>query len=488
MKVHYINGKWIEGEGDPFYSKDPMTNEIIWEGKQATDHEVDHAVVAAKSGAKKWSTTPFEERITYIHHFQTQLEKRKKDLALCICKETGKPLWESHQEVAAMLGKIPISIKAYHERTGDKQFSQMLKLSHKPHGTIAIFGPYNFPGHLPNGHIIPALIAGNTIVYKSSEHTPTVSYEMIRCWERAKIPSGVINLVQGEATTGQHLATHPSIDGLLFTGSVQVGTLLHSQLAAHPEKILALEMGGNNPLVVNHVNDVEAAALITIQSAFATAGQRCSCARRLIVIKNKKYIDTLVKMIGNIHVGDFRENPEPYFGPLVHQDQKKKLLAAQEELIKLGGEPLILMKGIKEDTALLSPGLINMTGVKNVPDKEYFGPLLQLFQVSSFDEAIELANATQYGLSAGLLGSSRKEFDRFYNEVKAGVINWNQPTTGASSAMPFGGVKKSGNLRPSAYYAADYCAYPVASSIKNQMSMPDTLPQGIRWTKSTSTP
>ena len=487
MKVHYIDGAWIEGEGDPFYSKDPMTNEIIWEGKQANHHEVDQAVNAAKNASKKWSTTSLETRIHYINHFKTQLEKRKKELALCISKETGKPLWESHQEINAMLGKIPISIDAYHERSGEKEISNKLTLRHKPHGVIAIFGPYNFPAHLPNGHIIPALIAGNTIVYKSSEHTPTVSHEMMRCWQRSKIPNGVINLVQGEATTGQHLASNPSIDGLFFTGSAQVGTLLHSQFSAHPEKILALEMGGNNPLAVSHVDDIEAAALMTIQSAYITAGQRCSCARRLIVIKNKKFIDTLIKMIATIEVGDFRNTPQPFFGPVVHQDVKKKLLAAQEQLIKLGGSPLILMKGIKEDTALLSPGLIEMTGVEHVPDEEYFGPLLQLYQVNTMSEAISLANATQYGLSAGLLSSSEKEFKQFYNEVKAGVINWNQPTTGALSVAPFGGVKKSGNFRPSAYYAADYCAYPIASMQQNHISMPEDLPEGIRWTRSTLT-
>ena len=146
------------------------------------------------------------------------------------------------------------------------------------------------------------------------------------------------------------------------------------------------------------------------------------------------------------------------------------------------------MKGIKDDTALLSPGLIDMTGVQNIPDEEYFGPLLQLHQVGTFNEALELANATSYGLAASLLSSSQKEFDRFYREMKAGVINWNQPTTGASSQAPFGGVKKSGNVRPSGYYAADYCAYPIATMHQNAIQMPQELPQGIRWTRSTSTP
>ena len=205
MKTHYINGKWIEGEGDPFYSKDPMTNEIIWEGKLATGAEVDSAICAAQGARQKWATLPIKERALLIKHFQTQVEKRKKELALCISKETGKPLWESRTEVSAMVGKIAISMAAYEERTGEKTLAENLSVSHKPHGVVAIFGPYNFPAHLPNSHIIPALLAGNTIAFKSSEHTPTVSEEVMHCFEKAKFPPGVINLIQGEAETGHCL-------------------------------------------------------------------------------------------------------------------------------------------------------------------------------------------------------------------------------------------------------------------------------------------
>ncbi|MCH9609093.1 MAG: N-succinylglutamate 5-semialdehyde dehydrogenase [Chlamydiales bacterium] len=478
MKVHYIDGKWIEGKGDPFYSKDPMTNEISWEGKQATDQEVDRAVKGAKEAQVAWRELSLEERITFLKHFQSQLEKQKKELALCISKETGKPLWESHTEVSAMIQKIPISIEAHKKRAPNSP-----PLKHKPHGVLAIIAPFNFPGHLPNGHIIPALLAGNTVVLKSSEHTPTVSLEMIHCWERAKIPAGVIQLLQGEEATGQHLVTHPQVDGVCFTGSLKVGQWIHSQFANHLEKVLALELGGNNPLVVSKVEDKQAAALTTIQSAYLTAGQRCSCARRLIVVgKNQSFIDTLIEMIETIQVGPFTATPEPFMGPVIDLEAQKQLLAKQKKLEKLGGKKILEMKPIKEGTPLLSPGLIDMTGVTNVPDEEIFGPLLQLITVNSLEEAIKCANETQYGLTAALLSSREKEFNHFFQKIEAGVINWNKPTTGASSALPFGGIKKSGNSRPAGYYSVDYCTHPVVSMEEANPTLPKQLPQGISWT------
>ncbi len=460
-----------------------MTNEIIWEGRQGTNQEVDAAISAARSAAASWASFGVKERMVLIKHFQTQIEKHKKELALCISKESGKPLWESHSEVLAMTNKVALSMSAYEERSGTKQLSQTLTLSHKPHGVVAVFGPYNFPAHLPNSHIIPALIAGNTIVYKGSEHTPSVSQAVMHYFEKARFPNGVINLLQGEAQTGQYLALHPDLNAVFFTGSARVGALLHSQFAAHVEKLLVLEMGGNNPLVVSKVENEAAAALITIQSAYLTAGQRCTCARRLIIINNDRFVKTLIEMIRTIHIGDFRDQPEPFFGPVINLAQKNKLLAAQENLIELGGKALLKMKSLKEGTPLLSCGLIDMTSAIKIPDIEYFGPLLQLITVSNLDEAIAVANDTQYGLSATLLSSSEKEFTHFFNSINAGVINWNEPTTGASSLAPFGGVKRSGNFRPSAYYAADYCAYPVTSKKNQQLDLPQTLPQGISWMK-----
>ncbi len=480
---HFIQDNWIEGEGDFFHSTDPMNHEVIWEGKEATSKEIDQAVSAAQNATESWAALTFDERVKQINRFKTTLEKQKKELATLISQEVGKPLWESIGEVNSMLSKIPISIEAHQERASTRALSDQLVVHHKPHGVVAVFAPFNFPAHLPNGHIIPALLAGNTVVLKSSEHTPAVAKAMVKCWEHSKLPAGVLNLVQGKAKCGQYLATHPHINALFFTGSWHVGSELLSNFSKHPEKILALEMGGNNPLVVSKVGDETAAALLTIQSAYATSGQRCSCARRLIVVEeNLRYLETLIAMIQAIQVGDFRNDPEPFMGPVVSIEQKDRLLQAQSDLRKKGAAVLVEMTSRQEGTPLLSPGLIDVTGLE-IPDEEHFGPLLQLIRVKDFDEAIKVANQTEYGLSAGLLSRHEKEFECFFKQIKAGLINWNQPTTGASSHAPFGGIGKSGNYRPSAYYAADYCAYPVTSSISQTLRVPETLPKGIRWKK-----
>ncbi len=356
-------------------------------------------------------------------------------------------------------------------------------LRHRPHGVMAVFGPYNFPGHLPNGHIVPALLAGNTVVFKPSELTPGVAELTVRLWEKAGLPDGVINLVQGGSDTGKCLARHPLIDGLFFTGSSTVGHLLHKQFGGQPEKILALEMGGNNPLIVQDVADVDGAVHHALQSAFLSAGQRCTCARRLLVPKGKKgdaFIDRLVEVSARIKVGEFDADPQPFMGSVISAEAAEKLLAAQASLLEKGGKSLLEMKSLKSGTGLLSPGIVDATGL-DVTDEEFFGPLLKVYRYKSFDDALALANDTHYGLSAGILTDDRKLYERLVEEVRAGIVNWNRPLTGASSAAPFGGVGASGNHRPSAYYAADYCAWPMASLEAGKSEMPESLAPGLNF-------
>lgn len=464
-----------------FSSLNPATGEQIWQGREATQQEVEDAVVSAKGGSLLWSRIPFEERVAYLHQFEENLRKERPALATTISQESGKPFWESDQEVESMLGKIATSIEAYLERSPQKEIpteTHKLFVQHKPHGVVAVFGPFNFPGHLPNGHIIPALLAGNSVIFKGSELTPRVSAQMITLWEG--LPKGVIHLVQGGAETGQHLSMHPGIDGLFFTGSYRTGQALLQALP--PEKILALEMGGNNPLVVSEVTDLKAAAYLTIQSAFLTSGQRCTCARRLIVPSGKKgdaFLEHLISMTESIRVGPYTQSPEPFMGPVISLQSAEKLLKAQETLRARGGMCLVEMRPNPENTRLLRPGIIDVTANVEREDEELFGPLLQLIRVPTFDAAIQEANNTAYGLCASLFSSSKAEFQHFYREVKAGVINWNTSTTGASGKAPFGGIGKSGNHRPSGYYAADYCAYPVTSLENEKIAIPKERTPGI---------
>lgn len=481
----FINGEWLAGDGDEFTSINPGTSDVIWRGFSATEHQVDIAVHAAEVAFPHWAELTLEQRGAYLQRFTQLLEQYKELLADTIGQETGKPLWEAKTEVAAMIGKTQLTFEANQQRCPNESTitaGTRSALSHRPHGIVAIFGPYNLPGHLPNGHIMPALLSGNTIIFKPSEHTPRTAELMVHLWQKAELPDGVLNLLQGAADTGKALAQHPKINGIFFTGSAATGCYLHQQFGGQPEKILALEMGGNNPLLVTQTSNIAAAVYNTIQSAFITSGQRCTCARRLFVPNGKPgdhFVSELTKAIKQIEVGTYNQQPPPFMGSLISQQAMNAMLNAQDDLLNKGAEPLVTMQRVNNQGALLSPGLIDCTAITYPEDCEYFGPMLQLYRPQDLHEACEQANNTRYGLSAGVLSDDPQVFEYFQRHVRAGLMNWNRPLTGASSARPFGGIGISGNHRPSAWYAADYCSYPVASLQADMIELPTELPPGL---------
>jgi succinylglutamic semialdehyde dehydrogenase len=468
-------------------SRNPATGQVVWTGRAATGEEVARAVATARRAFSGWSSTPLSKRIDLVQGFAERLKSSKSELVEIICRETGKPKWESATEVDAMIGKVAISIDAQAKRRNETRSEASGVVSatrYKPWGVVAVLGPFNFPGHLPNGHIVPALLAGNTVVFKPSELTPAVAEKAVAIWNEAVgLPLGVLNLVQGAKETGAALVSHPDINAVFFTGSFKVGQEINRALADHPGKIAALEMGGNNALVVHNVSDLDAAAYWTIQSAFLTAGQRCSCARRLIVTEDPNgnaFIDRLVEMTRRLVVGPYTQSPEPFMGPVITDEAAERLLEAKDDLNAHAAGELVEMQtvdGARE--AMLSPGIIDVSGDHERPDEEVFGPLLQLIRVKSFDEAIEEANRTRFGLTAGLFSDDRSLFEKFYARSCAGIVNFNRPLTGASSSLPFGGVGDSGNGRPSAYFAADYCSYPVATIQSARLAMPAQRSPGM---------
>jgi len=484
--VHLINGQWRGSQGAAFESRNPASELVLWHGSEADTETVDAAVSAARAACPSWRKTSLDERLALLRRFGELLEKHREALAHTIASETGKPLWESRTEIGAMTGKIELSIKAYHERTGEHVVEMpggQRVLRHRPHGVMAVFGPYNFPGHLPNGHIVPALIAGNTVVFKPSEQTPATAQMTLKLWLDAGLPPGVINLVQGARGTGEALAGHPDVNGILFTGSANTGHAIQKAVLSQPQKILALEMGGNNPLVVGSDLELRSATWAILQSAFISAGQRCTCARRLIVPAGEtgdELISQLIEAAGRLVVGAFdQSDPEPFMGSVISRSAGESLLAVQQRWLDAGGRSLLAMTASGGNSALLTPGIVDLSDAK-VKDEEHFGPLLAVYRYEGFDQALALANDTRYGLSAGLLSHDKEEYEQFLGEIRAGIVNWNQPITGASSAMPFGGPGLSGNYRPSAWYAADYCAYPVASLEQPQLTLPDSLPPGMQ--------
>ncbi|CAM3782088.1 MULTISPECIES: succinylglutamate-semialdehyde dehydrogenase [Pseudoalteromonas] len=480
-----INNQWQSGLGHDFVSVNPSNGETIWQGKTATKEQVNEAITAARKAQFTWAHTPISDRITVLENFVAQLKEHSEEFANIIACETGKPLWETRTEVGAMAGKVAISIKAHNERTGTTENPMpgaKAFIRHKPHGVVAIFGPYNFPGHLPNGHIVPAILAGNTVVFKPSELTPKVAQYTLELWLKAGLPAGVINLIQGEVETGIALASHQDIDGLFFTGSSNTGHLLHKQFAGHPGKILALEMGGNNPLIIKNVADVNAAVHDIIQSGFITSGQRCTCARRVFIentANGDAILEKLISATKNIIVDDSFAQEQPFMGSMISEKAALGMVSAQQQLLDMGATSLVELKHLKPGTGFVSPGIIDVTNVTDIPDEEHFGPLIKVYRFTEFDSAIDEANNTSFGLSAGLLSDSSDDYQHFLKRIRAGIVNWNRPITGASSAAPFGGIGASGNHRASAYYAADYCSYPVASVEADTVNLPDTLAPGL---------
>lgn len=448
-------------------STNPITGKTVWEGAAASADDVTAAVAKARAVFHDYSLTPLNDRIAMMERWAEAVTARKEEIARAISDEIGKPMWEARTEAGAMAAKAAHSIRAQAERAGSNE-SDAMSLNHRPHGVMAVFGPFNFPGHLPNGHIVPALLAGNTVVFKPSELAPSLGDLFAELGEAAGLPDGVLKIVQGGRDTGAALLD-ADIDGLLFTGSAATGTFFHKHFAGRPNVILALEMGGNNPLIIHDSADVDAAADIATVSAFISAGQRCSCARRLILPTGPFGDAVLARIqskIADMAIG--APDEDVFIGSVVSEDAAVAAVEFEAELRACGGHSLV---ALERNGAFLRPGLMDVTHA-NPPDEEIFAPFLQVYRVDGIDAQIARANATRFGLAAGLVSDNAALWDHARPRLRAGIVNWNKPTTGAASSMPFGGPGLSGNFRPGAYYAADYCAWPQASQIAPEPASP----------------
>jgi len=468
-KGNYIAGNWLAGSGAEFTSTNPSNGEQIWAGPSATANDVDAAYRAARGAFEMWSEMSLEDRCVIAAKFKDIAAANKDKLAELIARETGKVLWDAAGEAGAVAGKVDISLRAYNERTGvsstEVAFGRA-DLRHRPHGVMAILGPYNFPAHLPNGQIIPALIAGNTVVYKPSEQCPAVGEFMMDLYAQAGFPPGVINMVQGAIETGAAILDHNELNGVLFTGSANTGAFIHKKFGGRPEVVLALEMGGNNPMLVWDVGDTDAAANLIVQSAFITSGQRCTCARRILLPEGQdgdKIVDALVGLVDGLKVGAWNDKEPAFMGPVISADIAAHVVKRAREL---SGAVIRGAELLPRGSAFVKPSIVDVTGV-SVPDEEIFGPVMQIIRVPSLMAGIAVANNTRFGLSAGLLSDNRANWDMFTRKIHAGVVNFNRPTTGAAGFLPFGGPGASGNHNPGAFYAADFCAWPMASQISD---------------------
>ncbi|MDH5675577.1 MAG: aldehyde dehydrogenase family protein [Myxococcales bacterium] len=441
-----------------------------------TRAHVDRAIEAARRALPGWRRTPRSEREALLRRYQAALGEHREAIAECIALEVGKPRWEAVAEVSAMVAKVDVMRGEGARFTEDRLVDDLPgEVRHRPLGVLAVLGPFNFPGHLPNGQIVPALLMGNTVVHKPSEKTPGAAVWIARCIEAAGFPPGVFNVVQGEGAAGQALSTHPDIDGVLFTGSAAVGQAIVRDNAWRPHCLVALELGGKNAAIVLEDCDLEATARAIAFAAFATAGQRCTSTSFVIAAPavEAALSERLCALAAGIRVGH-PLHEATFMGPLVSEAALRRVQAAQAQATAAGFERLtggdpVRVEGhrghyLRPAIHRAGPGIDTAT----LPDysrQELFAPDLALYRADGADpleRAIELANDTPYGLVASVFTASRQAFERCADALRVGLLHWNRSSAGASGRLPFGGVKQSGNHRPAGVMAAAACSHPLA--------------------------
>jgi succinylglutamic semialdehyde dehydrogenase len=430
---------------------------------------VDGAVAAAPAAFPAWSMRPLEERKQLLLVLKERLAAHAGELALCITREIGKPLWEARTEVQAALNKIDVtlhdglSLVAPREMAGSKQ-----RYAFRPLGVGAVLGPFNFPLHLVHGHVVPALVTGNTVVVKPSELAPFTADLYAQCFAEAGFPPGVFSLVQGDGQSGARLSAHPDVDLVMFTGSYAVGQAIKRATLDQPHKLLALELGGHNPALVLADAPLEKAVHDVLWGAFVSAGQRCSGTAVALVEEAvaDAFEARLLTELARVRVGDPLE-PDVFLGPLVSEQARERTLAA---LGAAEAEPSI--RTLRPAQALgglhgayVTTSVHRIEQARGLPyeEEELFGPDLAIERVQSLDHALVRANAGGYGLAASVFTVDREKFGHAFARLRHGCVNWNAPTCGASSRLPFGGTGKSGNHRPAALFSTLYATYPVAT-------------------------
>lgn len=471
----FINGKFIQREKSDGAFSDispgDLNDQIM--NVSFSYQSVDQAVESAKKAYMPWARLSMDDRKRYLLKLKEVFEAHKEDLATAISRDTGKPKWESLTEAAALVGKIDITLNFSLKLVAEDHIPNALPgvegvIRYKPRGVMAVIGPFNFPAHLPNGHIVPALIMGNTVVFKPSEQTPFVGQVMAQCFEKAEFPAGVINMIHGDGETGRKLVEHEGVDGILFTGSYEVGLKIKQATLNHYWKILALEMGGKNASIIWDDADMDKAVYESLVGAYMTSGQRCSCTSRLLVHKKiyDKFVDRFYEAAKKLSVGHWSENA--FMGPLINEGAVEKYVRFQEIAKREGAESLMRGKSLdlKHKGHYVTPSinLVKKFDPQSVYQKtEIFGPNVAIYSVEDFDHSLEIVNSTGFGLVMALFTKNENLYKQSLLEAKVGLINWNRTTNGASSKLPFGGMGKSGNDRPSAHFAIQYCSIPVGS-------------------------
>ncbi len=448
----------------------------------ASDSDVEGAIARARAAFPAWRDAGNEARARILRAFRDITRERAAELAPLIAREVGKALWEAKGEASLVPAKVDVSLDAGMKWIADIDVGGGARATYHPRGVLAVLGPFNFPAHLPNGHIVPALAAGNTVVFKPSDKAPAVGAWMRDRWREAGLPDGVLEVVQGGGKTGESLACHPDVDGVLFTGSYAVGRALSEATLDQPHKILALEMGGKNAMVVLEDADLDLAVAEAAFSIAATTGQRCTCASRLFVAAPRMdaFTDKLVAVLRGLRIG-MPLDEGVFMGPLVSEAAYESVVRMRGFAREAGGER-ILEVDPELPPPFIGPGLVRFRELQQshaYQREEMFGPEAALYPIDDVDHAIAAVNDSEYGLAAAIMTRDRAAYDRCVGRIRTGILNWNKGTVGASGKLPFGGGGRSGNDRPAGVSASIYCTQPQSHLESEAGFDPSLLPPGM---------
>ncbi len=441
-----------------------------------SEEAVQPAVASAVKAFPDWMQTPLAKRIGKLRIFQRVLAQRQVSFAQLLAREAGKPIGESRREVERLIGKVdemvtlglklirPFSVTAVAGVQGECRF--------RPMGVLAVIGPFNFPAHTPGSHIIPALLTGNSVVFKPSEYTPFVGQALAEMLDTAGFPPGVFNLVQGGSLVGARLVEHPAVAGILFTGSTATGQAIRAATLKEPRKSLALELGGKNAALVLKDADLTLAAKEIAVAAFSMGGQRCNATSRVIVDRRvaKEFLKRFLEAADRVKIG-YPLEEEVLMGPLVSHDAvakfQKYMRMAEEE----GFETLRVGKALgkwgKRRGYYVNPGVhlcerLAKNRSLHYRKEEIFGPDVAVYLAKDLEQMVSLNNEVPYGLITSVFTRNRQNFERLFVQIDTGMVNFNRSTIYSSGKLPFGGTKASGSFRPAGLFSPYYCTYPVS--------------------------
>jgi aldehyde dehydrogenase (NAD+) len=452
----FIGGKWIDSaSGKTIPNTNPAnTTDIIGETQLCTRDEARAAVEAAYNAYRSWKNTPAPARGRIIAKAARLMEDNKEELAQILTREEGKTINESRGELTRAINVVEFCAGESRRMNGETipselpaNFAYTIK---EPHGVVALITPWNFPVAIPVWKLAPALVAGNTVVFKPASNTPATAVRLTELFIDAGIPGGVLNLVLGSGSeAGDEIVNHPAVRAISFTGSTETGLKLYEQIAKRGIPFQA-EMGGKNPVVVLEDCDLDLAVEHTAQGAFGSTGQRCTATSRAVVIDKiaDKFVEKIVARARSFKLGD-GANVGSEIGPSVDESQFNTVL----KYIDIGREDgaTLLCGGKKAEGDGLENGYFveptvfdHVTPDMRIAREEIFGPVLSVLRVKDFDEAMIVANDSEYGLSSSVFSNDYNDIHRFIDEIESGMTHVNSPTTGGEAHIPFGGIKNTG--------------------------------------------